>query len=109
MLIIDHNCFSKVITPINSNILEFWNDISIAQSRPNVCLLFACDNWNCAVPLALFILIWSLRITLLEQDESKFEWIRQKYSRLLKSFTNTTPHLNVVDLNLLENKFNLLP
>ena len=60
----------------------------------------------CAVPLSSFHTHWQgLRLTLLEQDESKFEWICHKIQQAFEKFYNTTPHLNAVDLNLLENKF----
>ena len=96
MLIIDHNCFSKVtLPPINSKysrILERHLNSS-SLDRMFVYYLLATTG-ICAVPLSSFHTHWQgLRITLLEQDESKFEWICHKIQQAFEKFYqhNATP------------------
>ena len=89
MLIIDQNCFSKAkLPPVSGKYLQILEPHLSNASLDRVFTYYLLASTGiCAVPLSSFHTNWQgIRLTLLEQNESKFQWICNKIKQTYKKF-----------------------
>ena len=89
LLVIDQNCFTKTtLPPVKS---EYLHILEPHLHNASIDRLFTyyllASTGICAVPLSSFHTHWQgIRLTLLEQNESKFKWVCDKIQRTYEKF-----------------------